>query len=75
MSTSSSGAASRSFIIGMRLCPPATSRVSGPCRASSAMACSTLVARRYSNGAGTCMALPTWGPIVDRRERREDKTS
>ncbi len=30
MSTSSSGATSRSFIIGMRLCPPATRRVSGP---------------------------------------------
>ena len=61
MSTSISGWASRSFIIGIRLCPPATSRVSGPCRASSAMACSTLVARWYSNWAGTCMTLPRLG--------------
>ena len=39
------------------------------------MACSTLVARRYSNGAGTCMALPTWAPIVDQRNGGKNKTS
>src|SRR5947199_8022774 len=56
MSTRNSGAASRSFIIGRRLCPPATSRASGPSRSRMASASSTLVARSYSNGAGTCMA-------------------
>jgi len=53
MSTSSSGWASRSFIIGIRLCPPATTRVSG--LLSSDSACSTLVARSYSTCDGTCM--------------------
>src|SRR5262245_6726673 len=47
--------ASRSFIIGSKLCPPATSRAVLPSRLSSPMACSTLAARSYSNGAGTCM--------------------
>ena len=53
MSTSSSGWASRSFIIGIRLWPPATTRVSG--LLSSDSACWTLVARSYSTCAGTCM--------------------
>ena len=55
MSTRYSKLASRSFIIGRRLWPPATSRASLPRRSSSEMAWSTLVARSYSNGAGTCM--------------------
>jgi len=38
------GAARRSFIIGIRLCPPARSRASGPCRSSNPMASSTEVA-------------------------------
>src|SRR5258708_493670 len=54
MSMRCSGAARRSFIIGSRLCPPAMMRASGPSLSSSATACSTLVARSYSNGAGTC---------------------
>ena len=45
MSTSSSGLASRSFIIGSRLWPPAITRASGPALSSSAIAFSTLVAR------------------------------
>ena len=54
MSTSTSGCARRSFIIGIRLCPPARTRASGPYLASSASACSTLVAFSYSTCAGTC---------------------
>src|SRR3954463_13321612 len=54
MSTRCSGAARRSFIIGSRLCPPAITRASGPRRSSVASASSTLLARSYSNGAGTC---------------------
>ena len=57
MSMRRSGLASRSFIIGSRLCPPAMMRVSGPPRFSAAMAPSTLVARSYSNGAGVCNSL------------------
>ena len=53
MSTSTSGWASRSFIIGIRLWPPARMRVSG--LATSDSACSTLVARSYSTCDGTCM--------------------
>ena len=56
MSMTYSRLASRSFIIGSRLWPPAISRASGPRRSSSPMACSTLVARSYSKGAGTCMS-------------------
>src|SRR4051794_1374235 len=54
MSTRCSGAARRSFIIGSKLWPPAITRASGPSRPSRAIASSTLVARSYSNGAGTC---------------------
>src|SRR2546423_543830 len=53
MSIRCSGFASRSFIIGSRLCPPAMTRASGASRASDAIAPSTLLARSYSNGAGT----------------------
>src|ERR1035437_7422109 len=53
MSTSISGWASRSFIIGIRLWPPATTRVSGLLNNVSAW--STLVARSYSTCEGTCM--------------------
>src|SRR5215471_20840940 len=54
MSTRVSGCASRSFIMGIRLCPPARIRASGPNLASRAIACSTLVALSYSTYAGTC---------------------
>src|ERR687897_2973260 len=54
MSTRCWGWASRSFIIGSRLCPPAMMRASEPRRWSAAMAPSTLVARSYSNEAGVC---------------------
>ena len=57
MSIRCSGLASRSFIIGSRLCPPAMIRASGPSRSSDAIAPSTLVARSYSNGAGVCNAV------------------
>ncbi len=55
MSIRYSGFASLSFIIGRRLCPPATTRAPSPCRSSNSTACSTPVARAYSNGPGTCM--------------------
>src|SRR6476659_2998619 len=54
MSTRCSGFASRSFIIGRRLWPPAMTRASGPSRCSDATAPSRLVARSYSNAAGVC---------------------
>src|SRR5665647_858427 len=55
MSTRYSRLASLSFIMGSRLCPPATRRELLPSRSNRPMAWSTLVARWYSNGAGTCM--------------------
>src|SRR5829696_3332728 len=54
MSIRRSGLASRSFIIGRRLWPPAMTRASGPCRWSAAIAPSMLLARSYSNGPGVC---------------------
>src|SRR3954466_3205372 len=63
MSTSCSGDASRSFIIGSRLWPPAMMRALPPARASAAIAPSTLVARSYSNGPGVC----TEGPFLGRQ--------
>src|SRR5215467_13560984 len=54
MSTRYSGLASRSFIIGSRLWPPAMIRASAPCFCSAAIAPSTEVARSYPNGAGVC---------------------
>src|SRR4051795_11058682 len=62
MSIRTSGLASRSFIIGSRLWPPAMTRASGPWRWSAAIAPSTLVARSYSNGPGVC----TSGPLLGR---------
>src|SRR5258706_1772753 len=56
MSISVSGCASRSFIIGMRLCPPARTFASGPNLASRFSAWSRLVAFSYSTYAGTCNA-------------------
>src|SRR6188474_2080776 len=58
MSMTYSRLASRSFIIGIRLWPPAINRASLPSRPSRLIACSTLVARSYSKGAGTCMHPP-----------------
>src|SRR6516165_3815938 len=58
MSIRCSGLASRSFIIGSRLWPPAITRASGPSRFSDAIAPSTLLARSYSNGAGVCTVGP-----------------
>src|SRR5262245_41041477 len=57
MSIRCAGDASRSFIIGSRLWPPAITRASGPRSASAAIAPSTLVARSYSNGAGVCIQV------------------
>ena len=68
MSISVSGCASRSFIIGMRLCPPARTLDSGPNLASSMSACSTLDAFSYSTYAGTCMR-PLSVPGVARGSR------
>src|SRR3954471_9224999 len=61
MSTRYSGEASRSFIIGSRLCPPAITRAPGPSLPSAAIAASTLVARSYSNGPGVCTERPLLG--------------
>src|SRR5262249_55939126 len=55
MSMRVSGWAIRSFIIGIRLCPPARIRASGPYLASRRSACATLDAFSYSTCAGTCM--------------------
>src|SRR5215813_7158484 len=55
MSTSVSGWTSRSFIIGIRLCPPARTLASGPNLASSVRAWLRLVAFSYSTYAGTCI--------------------
>src|SRR5690242_13954373 len=60
MSIRYSGVASRSFIIGIRLWPPAITRAPS-CRASAARTPSTLVARSYSNGAGVCI----WCLVLD----------
>src|ERR1700739_1895513 len=66
MSISTSGCASRSFIMGIKLCPPARTRAAEPYLASSASACSTLVAFSYSTCAGTCTASPSLGTNVGR---------
>src|SRR3954453_19522310 len=58
MSISRAGFASRSFIIGSRLCPPAMTRASSCCL-SAAIAPARLVARSYSNGAGVCISVLT----------------
>src|SRR4051795_5039663 len=58
MSIRCSGEASRSFIIGSRLWPPAMMRAPAPTRSSAARAPSTLVARSYSNGPGVCTRRP-----------------
>src|SRR4051794_16042412 len=70
MSIRCSGVASRSFIIGSRLWPPAISRASG-WRWSAASASSTLVARSYSNGAGVCNAASS-GPAGQPSARGAD---
>src|SRR5258707_14063473 len=59
MSMRCSGVASRSFIIGSRLWPPAMMRAPAPTLPRAAIATSTLVARLYSNGAGVCIARPS----------------
>src|SRR6188508_662593 len=63
MSTSNSGEARRSFIIGSKEWPPAITRAPAPTRPSVAIAPSRLVARSYSNGPGVC----TRGPFVRRQ--------
>jgi len=66
MSIRYAGVANRSFIIGSSECPPARMRASGPSWRSSVSACSTLAARSYSNGAGTCTAsfpMAAWWPV------------
>src|SRR5919206_4499447 len=80
MSMRCSGLASRSFIIGSRLWPPAMRRASGPRRWSAPIASSTLSARWYSNGPGVCtwlsfpvVALGPGGPILDRRVGPDDR--
>ena len=55
MSMRYSGLAMRSFIIGSRLCPPATMNAPSPSLSRSPTAWSMLVARSYSKGPGTCM--------------------
>src|SRR3954451_16833380 len=60
MSISRDGCASRSFIIGIRLWPPATTRESS-CSRSDAIAPWIVDARSYSNGAGVCI----FGLVLD----------
>ena len=68
MSISHSGRASRSFIIGSRLCPPAMTRASGPWRSRSSSAFATLVGAyvvergRYLHGEPPSPGAPGWGP-------------
>ncbi|COW78463.1 Uncharacterised protein [Mycobacterium tuberculosis] len=69
MSTRYSGLAMRSFIIGSRLCPPATTRAPSPNRSNNPMAWSTLVARSYSKGPGTCMRPSVGRPRKGRQCR------
>src|SRR3954452_3390531 len=64
MSTSSEGCASRSFIIGSRLCPPAITRASS-LAFNVAIAPSRLVARSYSNRAGVCIFVLDRGVGAD----------
>src|SRR3954451_24256566 len=64
MSTSSEGCASRSFIIGSRLCPPAITRASS-LAFNVAIAPSRLVARSYSNRAGVCIFVGDRGVGAD----------
>src|SRR5437868_9398242 len=75
MSIRCSGLASRSFLIGSRLWPPAMIRASDPSRCSAAIAPSTLVARSYSNGAGVCTIAPFgilhWRAGADDRRSRQ----
>src|SRR5690606_34609537 len=58
MSTRCAGVASRIFIIGRRLCPPARTLPSSPSSARSAVASSSVVGAEYSNGAGYTSHLP-----------------
>src|SRR5215472_3278193 len=78
MSTRVSGCAIRSFIMGIRLCPPARIRASGPNLASRAIACSTLVALSYSTYAGTCNtpSLAPWHAqrVYERLDTRDVMT-
>jgi hypothetical protein len=52
MSTSADGRASRKFIMGARLCPPAITLASSPSSPRRATASSTVSTRWYSNTAG-----------------------
>ena len=71
MSTSTSGCASRSFIIGIRLCPPARILAPGAYLASSASACATLVARLVLDLRGNLqLRLPGQGAARCVRELR-----
>src|SRR6516225_7621806 len=69
MSTTCLGWASRSFIIGRRLWPPARSLASSRCRDRSPTASSTLATRWYSKLAGY-MAPPLL--LLGRLDRRPD---
>src|SRR5258708_4238954 len=74
MSISVSGGASVGFIIGMRLCRPASTFASGPNLLSRFSACPRLVAFSYSTYAGTCNAASPGPPScpVQFTRRRED---
>src|SRR5450631_2613984 len=52
MSIRTAGRASRKFIVGIRLCPPARNFASSPCSALSASACASEVTAIYLKGAG-----------------------
>ena len=60
MSIRCRGEASRSFISGMRLCPPERILASSPSRASSAVASPIELGAWYSNAPGIIVVTPFW---------------
>lgn len=54
------GVANRSFISGIRLCPPERSFASVPCLCQSAKASGKVVGAKYANGGGSCSLTSHW---------------
>src|SRR5215470_15368962 len=70
MSTSTLGRTSLIAIMGTRLCPPAMTFASAPCRASSAQASATEAGRVYSNAGDFMHFMITEGGCTDDRVSR-----
>ena len=64
MSMMTAGCASRKFIVGTRLWPPARNRASSPCSALSVRACSSEAGAMYLNGAGFMACAGQYRPII-----------